>query len=530
MVPLPGVAGYTYADTVRQAAGTNLGCRVENLVGSNVPTLMSSWVALMLVLAIQELPRLLGIIEKVLAKLKLISSLEEQFKSGGPVDPNAQLEKAFKEGRTAVEAAASAAAEDASAAVADPMAQAEKLLEKAATRVMARLVKQFKVTFLVISIGSFISSTWLSTAWEPTVINATQIDTSLAWEAAVGIDCSLPASNCAASGLITVGGDSKDCVGALVYDEVLDGNGDVDIANSLIIQMGAVFGGTGQSTGDLAFYGMLARAPLSSKLAVTWMIVIASIGEIIRGESAAKEAYAEAPTLGKKLEALRARVALLVLLPVILVAVAAIFFVLLLALVAALFMLPLIGIWVVLAIIIAVHYPLGLLWRCLGVAPKPVDTSKYTRRSTKLLLQMSEGPLFKYYFTCYLHVATVVLQLFVQMQSMSSNLGQTNDEIFAHVYKNFFGMTTVSLSASMPAIDFTFWMDFSNVINLSGVDIDLGNLMPTDFALVLTCKITYVLGLGMLVIEKILSLVERTMLLRNLRLPEAQPTPSLQQV
>ena len=35
-----------------------------------------------------------------------------------------------------------------------------------------------------------------------------------------------------------------------------------------------------------------------------------------------------------------------------------------------------------------------------------------------MILVMSEGANFKYYFTAYLHVATVALQLFVMAQSM----------------------------------------------------------------------------------------------------------------
>ena len=182
-------------------------------------------------------------------------------------------------------------------------------------------------------------------------------------------------------------------MGALVYDEVLDANGAVDVDNSLLLQMGAVYGGTGEINGDLAYFGMLARAPLSSKLAVTWMIVIASIGQLIRAdfEAAAvcctppmrltptillarvppRSFHARCPprlllaspsraccspqwspqkaakkrSLATKLEALRARVSLVLLLPLILVAVLAIFFVLLLALVASIQMIQLSAIW-----------------------------------------------------------------------------------------------------------------------------------------------------------------------------------------
>ena len=132
------------------------------------------------------------------------------------------------------------------------------------------VAQQFKVTLLVISIATFITSTWTSEAWVPTIVNSSQIDLSLTFEAAEGLDCDAPSTNCVSSGLITVGGDAKDCVGALVYDEVLTADGDVDVDNSLVIQMGAIFGGTGDTNGDLAFFGMLLRAPLSSKLSVTW--------------------------------------------------------------------------------------------------------------------------------------------------------------------------------------------------------------------------------------------------------------------
>jgi len=492
-----GSKGHFFAAKLRDAAGTNLGCRIENLVGTGIPTLMSSWVALMLVLIIQELPRLVKLVKKLLARYGMLRDIEDT------------TEEMKRSAAGAVEAA------EATVEKFDPMAMVQKMTAGVVAKVTKRLAQQSKVTLLVISIFTFIFSTWLEEAWEPTIINSSPIDLALTFSAADGVDCST--TNCFSAGNITVGGDSRECVGALVYDEVLDANGEVDVVNSLLIQMGAVFGGTGETNGDLAFYGMLARAPLSSKLSVTWMIVIASTGQLIRADLEAKEKAAKTPSLVTMLESLRARVSLVLLLPLILLAVLAIFFVLLLALVASIQMIQLSAIWIVLALIAAVHYPLAELWKCLGVAPKKVDTSEFKWRTTKLLLTMSEGPLFKYYFTCYLHIATVVLQLFVQSQAMKTSLGKTTDEVVSHIYTDYFGMTSVSLEMSLPAIDVAWWLDFSPTIILSGISLHLGSLVPTDLALVLTCKVTYVFGIAFLLLEQSMALVEAVLVSATLK-------------
>ena len=104
--------------------------------------------------------------------------------------------------------------------------------------------------------------------------------------------------------------------------------------------------------------------------------------------------------------------------------------------------------------------------------------------------------------------ATVVLQLFVQSQTMSSSLGKTTDEVTSHIYSTYFGMTSVSLETSLPAIDVAWWLDFSPTVVLSGLRVHLGSLMPTDLALVLTCKVTYVVGIACLLLEQSINLVE----------------------
>ena len=63
----------------------------------------------------------------------------------------------------------------------------------------------------MISIFTFIVSTWMEEAWVPTIINSSPIDLALTFSEADGIDCST--TNCFAGGNITVGGDSRECVG-----------------------------------------------------------------------------------------------------------------------------------------------------------------------------------------------------------------------------------------------------------------------------------------------------------------------------
>ena len=118
---------------------------------------------------------------------------------------------------------------------------------------------------------------------------------------------------------------------------------------------------------------------------------------------------------------------------------------------------------------------------------------------------------------CYLHIATVVLQLFVQWQAMSSSLGKTTDKVVSHIYGDFFGMTSVSLEMSLPAIDLAWWLDFSPTVVLSGISVHLGSLVPGDVALVLSCKVTYVFGIAFLLLEQSMALVETVLVSSTLK-------------
>jgi hypothetical protein len=250
------------------------------------------------------------------------------------------------------------------------------------------------------------------------------------------------------------------------------------------------------------------------KLAITWMLVIGAMGPLIRADAAARAKLAKgSPSVLARAEALRARASLLLLLPIILAAVCIIFVVFLLAFVCALYMAPLAAIWILLLLLPTVHYPVNKLWKCLGVPPETVNTDGFEKRSTKLLLSMSEGPLFKFYFTCSLHTAAVVLQLFVQFNAMISSLGLSYWQAVALVYKHYLGLTTISIEASLPAIDLSWWTDFSNVISLDGIDIEAFLSWPIDLSLVLACKLTYVLGIAMLVLEKCMDCLEALMVI-----------------
>jgi len=197
-------------------------------------------------------------------------------------------------------------------------------------------------------------------------------------------------------------------------------------------------------------------------------------------------------------------VGLVVILPLILVTVAAIIIVMLASFVIALFVMsPLMLIWFYLFVTTLVFIPLEKLWVCLGVGAGVVDTDEYKWRLTRWMLIISEGPTFKYYFTCFLHIATVILQLFVAVQSMQSSLGMELLEAANKAQDDYIRYSVVSFSASFPALDFGYWFDWGNMLVIDGWSFDLDVDFPVDISLIVACKVSYVFGLLALVLEKV---------------------------
>jgi hypothetical protein len=97
-------------------------------------------------------------------------------------------------------------------------------------------------------------------------------------------------------------------------------------------------------------------------------------------------------------------------------------------------------------------------------------------------------------------VATVILQTYVQVQGMNSALGQTLLEAVPQIYRNFFTLSSVSLEASIPAIQFNWWLDWS-AISIPNLRVDL--------AFELTAKIAGAIGVMLFLLETILEFVEK---------------------
>merc|ERR1711988_596144 len=136
----------------------------------------------------------------------------------------------------------------------------------------------------------------------------------------------------------------------------------------------------------------------------------------------------------------------------------------------------------------------------MGLSPSKVDddvdlTGFEDRPIHGFILRMAEGPAFKYYFTCYLHVAGVVLQVLALHSSLSA-YGFSRSDVASTIYQDFFGLSTYDLAVSFAGFDFGYWFQW----NLPDVDLSVN----VDVILTQIAKITYSLGLLAFIIEQVL--------------------------
>jgi hypothetical protein len=251
---------------------------------------------------------------------------------------------------------------------------------------------------------------------------------------------------------------------------------------------------------------MLLRAPFSAKLSVTWMLLIASMGPLIRQAAAAANKYAKKRTCRNAAEHFLAQAAFFTFVPLICLGAAFVMGVMVFAFVLALTQLHLIGIWLVLLFVMLFKWPVTVIFDKLGCEDDPVKYGSFEGR-TRWLIWMSEGPTFKYYFTASLQVASVVLQFFVLAQAYASFESQVGKEAYerylapyggltARLYSDFFTLTNFRTDYALGSITFFFeW---------SMPDLGFPNL-SFDIVLTQISQLSYMIGLGSLLLEKILS-------------------------
>jgi len=308
---------------------------------------------------------------------------------------------------------------------------------------------------------------------------------------------------------------APDCVGAFFYDRGM----------GKFVGIGATYGGGsamekklpqslldgGKTASMLTYLAMLARGPLSPKLSVLWMILIAAMAPLIRNVDARKKALrddasADDPSWKTHMAHFNLYKAIFlkwVLVPVTCAVIPVAFLVMILALVAALYMIELLPIWMLLASLVAARIPIESLWVYLGVKSSKkvdVDLEGYEERPIHaFILWMAEGSTFKYYFTCYLHVAGVVLQIFALHSSISA-YGFSRSYVTGVIYQDFFGLSTYDVGVSFAGLDFAYWFQWD-----MSLDVDLS--LNVDVLLTQIAKVTYSLGLISFVVEQVLGVV-----------------------
>lgn len=298
---------------------------------------------------------------------------------------------------------------------------------------------------------------------------------------------------------------------------------------------------------NLVVLSMQLRAPLSAKLSIVWMLLIASIGPLVRERISAKKklaaqpkgtAWKEKTEYYKKLASfVIASTASFTFVPIVLVATLFVLAVMLAAVILAIWQIQLIGIWVSLILVLLFKEPATKLYQKLGIEDKDVDYSGLENRGTRFLIWMSEGPVFKYYFGLHrsrthslpalptrrltvtastlvravggLQVAGVILQFFALSQAFAKveyEAGSDRFEEFlaphggltGRLYHDFFMLSTYRPDYAFGAVDFIFnW----RLPKIGTPD------LPTDVFMSMISQLTYIVGLIFLLVEGVLGII-----------------------
>jgi hypothetical protein len=172
--------------------------------------------------------------------------------------------------------------------------------------------------------------------------------------------------------------------------------------------------------------------------------------------------------------------------------------------VAALMQIQLIGVWLSLILVQLFKVPVTIFFEKMGCGDGDVKYDGFERKSTKWLLWASEGPVFKYYFTSSLQVASVVIQFFVLTKGFAAfefDAGTERYErflapyggLYGRLYSDFFTLSTYQMAVSLGSLDFAF--------NWRLPPIGMPDL-SIDVVLSQLSQLTYMVGLLLLVIEK----------------------------
>ena len=257
------------------------------------------------------------------------------------------------------------------------------------------------------------------------------------------------------------------------------------------------------------FLTMLMRGPLSQKLSLVWMILIAAVGPLIRAEMARTEAYKKNKTKKTLAQLGLARLIMYLLVPLVVLASMIAFASMVFAVVCMFTQMELIGIWATLVLVLLIRVPVDAFFEYVGCGDAPVKYNNFKHRGTKLLIWASEGPVFKYYFTASLQVATVILQFNVLAISFSAFEFQSGTERYeqflapfggltGRLYADFFMLTTYD-----PAVSFS---AFDMAISWRLPPIGMPNI-PWDVILAQVSQLTYMIGVAVLVLEKVIAVV-----------------------
>jgi len=465
-------------EAVYNAATTSGGCRVDEMLGSSVPTFMAAWWSIMLVLLVQYAANIVMLQDKirrfVLSKLGILESVEK-------------LEKVRSKTRALRDKAKSAAS------------TAEGGMEDVAAAVKAKVLARFKASFnttkeysamckvinLMFTIVLFFGAVYGPAAWNPKAIadevnpnamadevgnseinayNTTFTDTSTIPN---GTDTSATDSQSETAALQT-------CVGSYIWDGVSGlrigvGTGhaasfapppppppamppppsqppppfipptsdsfDMEDDSSYVYPWLAPPGGdSGMSW--MLWCTMILRVPLAPKLSVLWMVLIGSMGTILTAEREAVQRYRDkGRTLTTVCELLRVNVGLM-LIPIIVLLSFSAFLSIVIGGVFMVMMYDMAFIWFALLSIVLVRVPCDVLWRLVGCDVDPPDLTGFENvRVRRWLMIISCSRYFKYYFTALMQVANVVLQLRVSYAALEA-IGARQPNAFAEYIKH----------------------------------------------------------------------------------------------
>jgi len=327
----------------------------------------------------------------------------------------------------------------------------------------------------------------------------------------------MPGMGDMSGGMPGMGPQKSDCIGAFTYDH----------EQQKFLGLGTGYGGNlnmavpdhlrdaSKSAAMLTFVGMIARGPLSPKLSLLWMILIAAMSPLIRNVDKCRAAVKKQRTRFTVFQLYKALAMKWLLVPITCSIIPVAFVVMFCALVAGLYMIELLPIPLLLGIIAAARVPYEWLWGLFRTAVaklEPKDEKEEQKEEEeeeentyeaqpihRFILWMAEEKTFKYYFTCYLHIASVILQLFVLHSSFGA-YGISRGDINSHIYRDFFGLSTYDLSVAFAGLDFSYWFDWS----FSFPDLSINvHLLLTQIA-----KMSYSIGLISFLIENVFAVAE----------------------